>query len=70
MTASTERTPREMLPAVVVFDVPGHDGTAATRLKRFLKAALRVYGLRCVECRYPTPAELEASGEVTQDRTT
>ena len=48
---------RQLLPAVLVFDVPGHDGTAVSRLKRFMKAALRAYGLRCVELRLATPEE-------------
>ncbi len=45
------------------------DVPATIRLKRFLKAALRSYGLKCTECREapdqaggPTPATIDQAG--------
>jgi hypothetical protein len=52
--------------ALTLVAVPGSDVPAAIRLKRFLKAALRSYGLRCTEAReiHPPPAEpLAAPGD-------
>ena len=41
--------------ALTLESVPGSDVPAAVRLKRFLKAALRGYGLKCTECRETGP---------------
>ena len=42
--------------ALTLQAVPGWGDVPATiRLKRFLKAALRSYGLRCTECREHAP---------------
>jgi hypothetical protein len=43
--------------------LPTDDGAPpVVRLRRFLKAALRSFGLRCVECRQVDAAEDAASG--------
>lgn len=49
--------------ALTLQAVPGWGDVPATiRLKRFLKAALRSYGLKCTECRESnTPATIRAT---------
>ena len=42
--------------------VPGHAGPPIVRLRRLLKAALRAYGLRCVQLE-----ELPAPGPAAQE---
>jgi hypothetical protein len=41
--------------ALTVQAVPGSDVPAIIRLRRFLKMALRSYGLKCTEAREITP---------------
>ena len=51
--------------ALTLQAVPGWgDVPAINRLRRFLKAALRSYGLRCVRCE---PSEPEPGGRVASD---
>ena len=61
MRASPGREPEKMKEekptfALTLEAVPGSDVPAAIRLKRFLKSALRAYGLRCTRAEEIHPA--------------
>jgi hypothetical protein len=50
--------------ALTLQAVPGSDVPPIIRLRRFLKAALRSYGLRCVECReHASPCPMPPDGQ-------
>lgn len=44
---------------VLVVSLKGFDVPTAIRVKRWLKAGLRGYGLKCIEVRTARPSEIE-----------
>lgn len=52
---------------IVLSDTPGHDVPTIIRLRAFLKAAIRSYGLKCVRCE-PTPGD-EGDGDEKVEQT-
>jgi len=44
---------------VLVVPVKGFDGPTASRIKRWLKAGLRGYGLKCIEVRTARATEVK-----------